>query len=284
MDEPGSADELQLRLSERVLDWRVSVEEIVQTASSVIAFGRRGRQPVVLKVVKRPGDEWFSGQVLRAFAGRGVVRAIEHADGAVLLERLVPGCSLVEAGIGEDEATAIIAGVVGRTSPGPPPRTSPTVDEWGKGFDRYTASSRGGIPEPLVEAAHRTYAHLCASQATTRLLHGDLHHHNVLLDSDRGWLAIDPKGVVGELAYEAGATLRNPAERPDLFTAPTTIRNRVDCFARVLRLDAERILAWAFAQAVLAAIWELEDDGVLNAGAGWIAFASVVRSMLKSDR
>ena len=42
------------------------------------------------------------------------------------------------------------------------------------------------------------------------LLHGDLQHYNVLLDKDRGWVAIDPKGVVGELEYEVGALLRNP--------------------------------------------------------------------------
>jgi streptomycin 6-kinase len=64
--------------------------------------------------------------------------------------------------------------------------------------------------------------------------------------------AIDPKGVVGELAYETGAALRNPCDRPELFAAPATIPRQVDCFACVLRLDGRRILAWAFAQAILA--------------------------------
>jgi streptomycin 6-kinase len=104
----------------------------------------------------------------------------------------------------------------------------------------------------------------------------------VLLDSERGWLAIDPKGVVGELAYELGAALRNPAEHSELFRQPATIKNRVDCFAKALSLDARRVLGWAFAQAVLSALWELEDDGVLNAGIGWLALANAIRPMLNS--
>jgi streptomycin 6-kinase len=40
----------------------------------------------------------------------------------------------------------------------------------------------------------------------------DLHHYNVLSDSGRGWLAIDPKGLVGEVEYEVGAAIRNPID------------------------------------------------------------------------
>jgi streptomycin 6-kinase len=156
------------------------------------------------------------------------------------------------------------------------------VESWGASFGHYTSRASDLIAPALIEEAHQRYAELCASQSSTRLLHGDLHHHNVLMDSERGWLAIDPKGVDGELAYEVGAALRNPAEHPELFTQPATIKNRVDCFAKALSLDAVRVLGWAFAQSVLAALWELEDDGVLNAGIGWLALANAIRPMLNS--
>ena len=60
------------------------------------------------------------------------------------------------------------------------------------------------------------FAELCASQRGVRLLHGDLQHYNVLFDRRRGWVSIDPKGVLGEPEYEIGAALRNPA-RPALY-------------------------------------------------------------------
>ena len=49
-------------------------------------------------------------------------------------------------------------------------------------------------------AAQRVHRRLCESQRDVRLLHGDLHHDNVLLDAGRGCLAIDPTGVTGEVA------------------------------------------------------------------------------------
>ena len=274
------ADSPELRIPDLARAWDVDIERIEATAGSVVAFGHRNEQLVVLKVVRFPGDEWLSGRMLEAFAGRGVVRMLAHADGAVLLERLVPGTALADEAIPDDDATAIIAAVIGRMSPGTVPSNAPTVESWGQGFERHTAGGSPDIPSLLVEEAHRIYIGLCASQTDTRLLHGDLHHENVLLDARRGWLAIDPKGVVGELAYEVGAALRNPCRKPELFAAPTTIRRRVDRFARELSLDGDRILEWAFAQAVLAAIWEIEDHGVLKSGAGWIALANAIWPML----
>jgi streptomycin 6-kinase len=184
--------------------------------------------------------------------------------------------------VSDDLATGILADVMGRMSPRAPTSTVPTTQQWGCGFERHVAAGgTGHIPKPLLEAAQRMYSHLCASQSKPRLLHGDLHHDNVLLDSKRGWLAIDPKGVVGEPEYEAGAALRNPYECPGLFAEPQTIERRVGRFERDLHLDAGRILAWAFAQAVLALIWAVEDGVVVGPDDGWIAFASTIRPMLK---
>jgi streptomycin 6-kinase len=92
------------------------------------------------------------------------------------------------------------------------------------------------------------------------LLHGDLHHYNVLSDRARGWCAIDPKGVVGELEYELGAALRNPIDRPDLFASVDIVERRLEHFGLALGIDTSRARGWCFAQAVLAAIWSLEDD------------------------
>jgi len=275
---------LHRRLREQLRLWHVTPDRTIETKGSIVVLGRRAEQRVAVKVVPNGHDEWFSGRVLKAFGGNGVVRLLDQADGAFLLEQLRPGHSLASVGghLGDEETTRILNDVILNMRPGPVPDGAPSVESWGASFGRYT--SRGGdlISPALIEEAHQRYSELSRSQSATRLLHGDLHHHNVLLDSERGWLAIDPKGVVGELAYELGAALRNPCERPELFTEPSTIEKRVDWFAKALLLDADRVLGWAFAQAVLAALWELEDDGVLNAGVGWIALANAIRPMLKS--
>ena len=249
------------RINHYAREWRLKIEDVFETETSAIAFVNRRSQVLVLKVVKHEGDEWYSGEVLDAFDGRGVVRIYEYDSGTMLIERLRPGNSLVEMAVNSKdvEATNVLAGVMQQLSAREIPKRCPTVRDWGKGFDRYLATGDNQIPTELVDSSKNVFLDLSASQRNPRLLHGDLQHYNVLFDSERGWLAIDPKGVVGEAEYEVGAMLRNPVERPELFLSIPTIERRLRQFEGRLNLNYERMLAWAFAQAVLSAIWSVED-------------------------
>ncbi len=100
-------------------------------------------------------------------------------------------------------------------------------------------------------------------------------------DAERGWVAVDPKGVVGEIAYEVGAALRNPYEQPAMFIEPRRIEKRVERFALKLELDPTLVLAWAFAQAVLSAVWAVEDAFALERDHPPLVLARAIRPMLK---
>jgi streptomycin 6-kinase len=205
------------------------------------------------------------------------------------MERLTPGRSLAALTLNDrdEEATDILAGVIqqmsartGRLSLLELPEACATVQDWAKGFERYIKTGDDQISRSLVETGHQVYSSLSASQQHPRLLHGDLQHYNVLFDSERGWLAIDPKGVVGEIEYEIGAFLRNPVEQPDLFLSRAIIERRLKQFADKLNLDYERALAWAFAQAVLSAIWGIEDGHPVDSENPALRLAEVTRQML----
>ena len=271
------------RIQQYARAWRLIVEDVFETETSAIAFVTRDNQPLVLKVVKQQGDEWHSGTILEAFAGNGVARVYEQTGGAVLIERLMPGNSLVNLVLNgkDEEATSILAAVIQKMSAAEVPRLCATTQDWARGFDRYLASGDDQIPTDLVESGQRVYTDLCTSQRRVRLLHGDLHHYNVLYDSNRGWLATDPKGVAGELEYEVGAVIRNPFERPDLFASALTVERRLKQFTSILKLDFERALAWGFAQAVLSAIWEIEDGSQLDSTNPALRLAHVIQPMLE---
>jgi streptomycin 6-kinase len=271
-----------VRLADCAHAWRVSIANIVETDTSLLAFGRRANDPVVLKMVKRAGDEWDSGDIVAAFNGTGVVRLFEHTGGALLLERLTPATPLVSVVQDErdSEATDVLAGLIDEIRGTEAPARCPTVRQWGDGFDRYLASGDKQISRELVNEARDHYLRLCGSQQRVQLLHADLHHYNVLWDSVRGWTAVDPKGVVGEIEYEIGAALRNPIEMPDGVTSPPRIRNRVDRFSSRLSLDAERVLGWAFAQAVLSAIWGVEDGRAVDASNVGLRLARTIGTLL----
>jgi streptomycin 6-kinase len=93
------------------------------------------------------------------------------------------------------------------------------------------------------------------------VLHGDLHHYNVLAARREPWLAIDPKGVVGEPAYDTAALLHNPVEVLETPRPGKVLERRIDLLSQELGLDRERVRGWGLAQAVLAAYWGLEDSG-----------------------
>jgi len=247
------------RVQAKAAEWNVSLDEIRETETSLIGFGVRDGTRVVLKLTK--GDEAHSGAVLRAYQGVGAVRVYESETGAALLERLDPGEQLVNVvKQGADEqATQILAEVISKLARRPALAECPTVADWGRGFDRYLESGDRQISRAVVNEARDLYRELVSSQRTTMLLHGDLQHYNILLDNERGWVAIDPKGVIGELEYEVGALLRNPVEMPETFANPATIKRRLEILTNSLHLDHSRTLKWSYSQAVLSAIWDIED-------------------------
>ena len=83
------------------------------------------------------------------------------------------------------------------------------------------------------------------------LLHGDLHHDNILQNSG-SWLAVDPKGYIGDPAFEPAAYLCNPI--PELLQENRPreiIENRIRICSDELGIDAQRITEWVYAKPIL---------------------------------
>jgi len=237
--------------------------EPLATASSHILFVRGPQGPAVLKVFKPPREEARSSLALRHYGGRGAVPVLAFDEEAVLTRRVRPGTvlsDLVRAGR-DDEATDIVCDVAASLQAhGGAAGAWPTVAQWGADFDDHQRSSRAHLlPAAMVELARHEFFDLCRSQSEPVLLHGDLHHDNILHDERLGWLAIDPKGVLGEREYELGAALRNPSGSPDFYTDPGVMQRRVQRMAARLGFDGGRVLRWCFAQAVLSAVWLVQD-------------------------
>jgi len=243
--------------------WRLAPDgPLVETRSGCIAFVRHGPDRRVLKMLSPGSDETIGVSALAHYKGIGAVNILDRTGRAMLLERIEPGHQLAEYVLAgnDDRATGILCDVMQALHrSGPPATTFPLVEAWGESFADYRRTN-GPLPSPLVERAEVLYRELCESQGPRVLLHGDLHHDNVLYDARRGWLAVDPKGVLGEPAYETGAALRNPTADVALFATPAIIDRRVRILCERLLLDRARVLGWCFAQAVLAAIWAVEDE------------------------
>ncbi len=247
--------------------WGLTADTPYQLSYSYVARATRpDGAPCVLKLRVVPGEPWSELEALRHYGGHGCAAVLE-ADpdlGAMVIERLRPGRLLTT--VPDYQAMAIAADVMAQLwKPAPATHGFPTVDEWMGGLGQLRAHYGGGtgpFPAALVARAERLYAELRAGGGAPVVLHGDLHHANILAAERAPWLAIDPQGVVGEPAFEAGALLRNPLASvrtwPDL--AARTAR-RLDILAERTGLDRQRLAGWALAGAVLSAWWTVEDHG-----------------------
>ena len=233
----------------------------------VCAATQQDGTPVVLKL--SPPNWEFASEVaaLRHYDVRGCVQVLD-ADpeaGVLILERVTPGEPLRNLP-DDDEATRIAAQVMQNLwKPLPPDHNFIPVARLAEGLQRLRADhngSTGPLPAPLVERAEGIYRELEASAPPPVLLHGDLHHENILRATRAPYLAIDPKGVAGEPAYEVGPWFYNP--QPEIFQTPSLVQllgRRLDIFTEALQMDRQRLLACAFAHSVLSAAWSIEDGG-----------------------
>ncbi len=262
--------------------WGLTVGPPFPLSYNYVAPAVRADGGAVVLKVGFPGDELLREiEALRLYDGHGIARLLEadRDQGAFLLERLAPGTPLAH--LRDDERMTSIAAQVMKElwRPAPAEHGLTPLAEWVDGIERLRLEFAGGtgpFPRHLVEQAESLFAELLASMATPVVLHGDLHHENILQAERQPWLAIDPKGLVGEPAYEVGPLLYNQLPEPfDPSTTRRILSRRMDQLAEELSLDRRRIQAWAFAQSVLSAWWSYEDHGH-----GWeptLALAEVMR-------
>ena len=225
---------------------------------------RDGRE-IVLKVGVPCPELSTEAAALNLFQGVGAVRLLEQdtTAGVLLLERIAPGAPLYESQ--EDaEATRTAARLMRQLWRTPPAEHSfPSLAIWFGAFERLRHRFGGGsgpFPKKLIARTERAFAELDASSEKSVVLHGDLHHANILFSAERGWVAIDPKGIVGDRGYEVGSFMLNQlsASASDS-SCMTILGRRLSIFADELQISRARLALWAFCHAVLSALWDMEE-------------------------
>ena len=238
-------------------------------------------QDVVLKMGVPNREMKSEMATLRLFNGEGACRLLECDEERywMLLERLNPGVMLSTLE-DDDEATHIAAEVMKKIW-----RPLETLEssslllnveqqavrlqsfiqlsDWFDGLNNLRPMFNGGtgpFNEKLVERAESSVKDFFVENHMPVLMHGDFHHFNIL-SSERGWLVIDPKGVIGPAGYEVGPLMINPwSDFSDGINIRLRVQRRIDILHEHLGWERERILEWSLAHAVLSAWWGIEDN------------------------
>ncbi len=237
--------------------WKLSNPQLLtQTVTSHIYTVTHDTETVILKLLSASETEEQRGAAaLHYFGGHGAVRLLRHDDGAQLMEYAAGEELVAFVERGEDEkATQIIAQVIKQLHS--VPQDAPhdglfTLDRWfGELFNKAAADRQAGAESIYVRCAPLAQR-LLADQREVRVLHGDIHHRNIR-QSPRGWLAFDPKGLVGERTYDCANTLCNPAMR-ELVHNETRLLTNAEILADALAIEVSRVLAFTYAYACLNA-------------------------------
>jgi streptomycin 6-kinase len=229
--------------------------EPITTHSSRLLPVRQCGVPAMLKIALEPEERWGAALMVW-WEGGGAARVLAHEGEALLLERAMGKASLVEMARNgrDDEASRIICEVAARLHAPrgrPPPELVP-LQRWFRELEP-AAARYGGILRQAAAIARE----LLAEPREVVPLHGDIHHDNILDAGPRGWLAIDPKRLVGERGFDFANIFCNPDF--ETATAPGRLARQASVVAGAAGLERTRLLRWILAYAGLSAAWILGD-------------------------
>jgi streptomycin 6-kinase len=245
--------------------WRLEPDgdAFVTEFGSRIAPVRQDGRAAMLKIAAHP-EERDGAAVMAWWDGDGAAKVLGHEGDALLMERAMGEGSLsAMAKDGRDfAATLILCRVAARLHTPrrqPPPQTLKPLPMWFRALEP-TAAREGGLFAKSAAAARD----LLASPQDVRVLHGDLHHDNVLDFGPGGWLAIDPKGLIGERGFDYANLFYNPWPTA---ADPGRLKKRLALVVEASGLEPARLLQWIIAYGGLSAAWTLES-GMPDGGPG----------------
>jgi len=221
--------------------------------------GKQGSKSIVLKLGVDLSALQAEADALKSFDGFGGVKLFESDRGMLLMEEVEPAHPLTEYYPEKNErATEIVCQLIQKLHAAPLPKehSFKSLDTVCRRLDKEDVFNL-----PFVQKAKRLRDELLATADSQVLLHGDLHHGNVLQSKD-GWVAIDPKGYVGDPAFDLAAYLVNPIpeclQEDNLFDM---LEKRARQSASLLGISFDRIMGWLYVKSVLCYLWS-KDDGV----------------------
>ena len=244
--------------AEYIVKWDLLPDgEPIRTHSSRLLPVRQHGVAAMLKVAQEP-EEKFGAQLMVWWDGDGAARVLAHDADALLLERAESHHALADkARMGDndadDHAIDILCAAAARLH-APRNTTAPELIGLPRWFQSLwpAAEQYGGW---LADSAAAAQALLATPQDPV-VLHGDIHHGNVLDFGARGWLAIDPKGLYGERGFDYANIFCNPDQASALM--PGRFERRVERVAQIAGLERHRLLQWILAWSGLSAAWILE--------------------------
>lgn len=258
-------DQVPALLDAWCAEWQITIEprELPDTVSMVL-FGESAKVgPVVLKLGPPNYETRAEIAATREAQGPGMVPLIASDPDVsiIMLGRLLPGTMLRESDLSDEESTRIAAGRLKAFWREPVDGSELTpLTRWTKELREFTPRDNPDLPNHLIVRAQGMLEEMLANPTSHSLLHGDLHHQNILWEDGSGWVTIDPKGLIGERGFDITAWMMNPWGFPRTPEYLAMANRRLDILAEELGEDRQRLAQWTVVFAALSLCWSLDVE------------------------
>lgn len=238
------------------------------------------KQLAALKICHNTLELEYEANALRVFKGNGCVKLLNFEPG-VLLRGYAPGTPLLNTFPRSDkDSTLITAKLIEKlhhtscqSSFNNEKLTLPSLDDFAIALKKNSVLSSS-----ILKRSLDFYYQLSSNSSQKIVLHGDLHHSNIIRTNDIEIMSIDPKGVVGDPMYEIAAFIRNPISKiPQTNGINKIIANRIKIFSQFFNVKENDLLKWSYFGTILAADWAISDQQPYEE---WLRCANIIDSQI----
>ena len=252
-------DDLPIILDQLSSYWNLSyINPVYNMSYNYVAKSMQNGKNIVIKISPKPSMINDEIKALKHFEGNGFIKLLDFNEeyNAILIEQALPGISLKDI---KQNQIEIYSDVIKQIKYIDNKSDFQHISDWLKAID----NNKEKIAEDILDKAKELKTKLLNDNIDEYILHGDLHYDNIISYND-SWICIDPKGIRGELAFEAAHCDLLDEEELKENNAYILFETRSQKLANNINIDHHRLKDWIFVRLVLGACWCVEDNGSPN--------------------
>lgn len=276
-------EQLQLAINQWALtdvtEIMCSKDKVVYAADSML-YGT-----VILKENHNRKELSTESKMLSELQGDGCCKIYDYDErhGLLLEERILPGNVLREDENLEERVRQFLKVFSTIHFSNKNIREYPTYLEWLDNAYDYCIKNQqdNETLQQQMKLARKIGYEMFEKYPERVLLHGDLHHDNMLKNQENTYVMIDPKGVIGPEIFDLPRYLLNELD-PDLnSTGARHIQTAIGLIRKTLSYSIRDISRLFYMEVLLGNVWCLEDGEEMNAQDITVACEIIYQIQLK---
>jgi len=250
--------------------WALTSFQLVPSYSANLVFLCESERfgSAVLKLSNLSHDEILTElNTLREYDGRRFCKVFDAdmENGVILEECVRPGIPLRDESSLDKRLSVFCSLYKGLHIAPAKSDMYPTYTQWVGRITEYMSKREDCKPlYAHMKKANDICLSVAAQYSQTMLLHGDLHHDNILLGADGRYVIIDPKGVIGDPVFDIPRFVLNEFEDDKNADLYNKINGIIGTLEKNLHIPNEIIRQCLYVETAMGTCWCVDDGSTLE--------------------